>query len=1577
MTKMINIFSKFLKGCIISLLACLLLISGAKAEGECTVGTSSTSGTKSASAYAASSQSGCLSSMPVDVDSDTTITSLPGTRNGPNGNFHCGMDVQTAKCSNPKYNAVYVPADGKVHSVVWNCADGLGEGAGNYVVFEHPLNSNNVNYSERKSGSCTHYYTWFMHLSDSSPTVSVGQSYKKGTAFAHVGGTRCMGGTFYHDQCKQPNGKGYAIHMHYEVRMCQPKGKTMNPLCPDNQSLCDGTEGVPVSDTPNFSETPVNPYLSEIKDCAKEFGNEQSKACAQANANLEKQKKDCSKVTNNSQNTSSDSLKSCRKKCDEKYPPYNLVVAETEKNTKCRQDCDAQYEAALKTYNVDKGNVWNNSSCLAYNKGLDAQKKDCSTLMSESEKECEERNKAIRNGTTYCKQTKAGEGKADQAGSCMIGSIGVGSHCNDGGTCSLTGGTCKVGNPRRTISSAEGQRIQAAIDKAAASSGFSPTLIAAIINHESAFDQYAKAEGSTAKGLGQILDGTWKDAGCTGNPYNIDDNVACIAKVLTGKKKALQNLKIPNIDESKILGAYFQGQGTVQNAYKSGGENWINYMNPANQYNPSAGSYIKDITCLKDKVAGANGCASSGGQVCEDFRFDAYGVAAAYGANGGGVDWSSEHQCNIAENYSSIQGCLFCNLFRVVFNTASIAARECHNLFSGSLVTLLAIGLAIAIAMIVLRYVSSWKVVEPALLINELLQKIFIVAFIIVLLKLDVTEFFNMFITPVFTAGFKMASLIISDTTTCDISVTGTVNGIGLPQEMGNSMLCAIYSIQSRLEKMMALGSNSICIAVWIRSYWHIPIFPHMGYLLTGIFLWIIAVVFMIAYPFLLIDSVLQFGIASSLFPVALASSAFKITSKYLNIWKIVNIFAGAMFNFIFLTTVLFILLKGMDTQAIKPIIERAYGSAGTSGFFNLEVLAWFMKDFVLLIFFLFLGKAVLEDIPDFANDYAKSLSLGESGGGVNLGIGRKVGGTAAAAATNIGKATVGEAAKRSWEGTKAVARGGTNFVVSGVRSARHNWIVGRTQKKMQAAQAAAAARGEEFNPETFVASGHTFWGRKTQRRLIQNPDGTVALQSTKKSWLRGRTVTTVEDENVSIRTKEYKDGTKKDTINLKNPYMRRLIKSNGTRNQLAMNDILQNSNLPPEVVKKAILNQMMKERFSGMGTKFSWRAGWPPLIVSQEGSLDGGRYRDEQIKSFIDKNGHEVFEIKRTDRAGVTSVYKWTKGETRDLIEYERIQKNGKSTKWSSDGLLQKKEKGEYNLNKDGTFKTDINTTINGVAMQGLQTSADGKLLDKNGNAVGQIMKNGAIVDLKPEIIGTIEERGWGMYGNVMINGAKLDEFMMKSEDPTGIYDNKDGKLIGHVQDNGNIVDANNQVVGTAEKNHLYSGNSTLRINGAEVSDWQQKDGLIYDKDNNIIGQILENGNIAKVTGQIQKSDLVYDAQGQVLGKRTIQDTVIDADGNITAVINGDGAILGYNNQVVGILSENEQNSFENLYKRSSVEFSHSRAYKGVQIFDDDGRRVHGMEEEELLFGDEDIALYQQQMKRYGDVLQHHRFGR
>lgn len=60
------------------------------------------------------------------------------------------------------------------------------------------------------------------------------------------------------------------------------------------------------------------------------------------------------------------------------------------------------------------------------------------------------------------------------------------------------------------------------------------SIMVDIANAESGFDPTQKNPNSTAKGVFQILDSTWKNNGCQGNVFVAENNIAC-ARILYRK----------------------------------------------------------------------------------------------------------------------------------------------------------------------------------------------------------------------------------------------------------------------------------------------------------------------------------------------------------------------------------------------------------------------------------------------------------------------------------------------------------------------------------------------------------------------------------------------------------------------------------------------------------------------------------------------------------------------------------------------------------------------------------------------------------------------------------------------------------------------------------------------------------------------------------------------------------------------------------------------------------------------------------------------------------------------------------
>lgn len=788
----------------------------------------------------------------------------------------------------------------------------------------------------------------------------------------------------------------------------------------------------------------------------------------------------------------------------------------------------------------------------------------------------------------------------------------------------------------------------------------------------------------------------------------------------------------------------------VSTGQKIGKNSWIGYAGPCSGYHPHMHYEIRDCDgtlfnplCSSggagdpqqlcngvEQVLPATDTSSDSGNGSGSGRGNGYGSGAGGGSgsgsgsgNGGGSSYAnlesssealgsgmshyeSGYKCDLASYLRSYQGCIFCPLFKVLFNTASSLARKSHETFSSALFTLLGIGLAIWIAFTVLKAVSSFRGQEPKVLLNTIFQKVFIVALIMFCLKLNVTEFFNMFVAPLFDTGMEMARMFTQKT--CSNSYGISADG-GLPVSMGNSMICVIETVQKNLLNLMALGSNSICVALYVKSFWGFPIFPHFGYLITGLFLWIIAIVFMLAYPFLLIDCVLQFSIASSLFPAGLAGSAFKITAKYLSIGKIIKTFLNAMFNFIFLTLTMFILLAGINST-IEPIMTQAFKSSEGSGFFDLKTLAWYGVEFLKLLFYLFLGKAVLDDVPAFADKF--------SGGGINLaqGIGRPMGGLVNRAGTEMAKATgglalgaakgvvldpAGRGAKKLWD------KG-----VGAASSVRQNYLMNKI--KDNNAASGALAQFESGAIDSLSHSGRTWYGRKVTRTLTRDENGNLVMNSEKKKLLSLHNTVTKKDQTASIKKIYDKHGNViGEDYKINAAAAKTLINKDGTRNDVAVNILMQNTSLSKEEINKIIMNQMFKERMPNLSR--SDALGRKKVDMSKA-------FVNEQIRSYIDSNGHEVFEVRRIDKKGKTSVFRMTKGGKRDLLEYEEISASGKARKYASDGVIQMRKTYSYLKDSAGNFVQNENgMVIKDGSEKAMFTHAKGytgpQLYDSDGN--------------------------------------------------------------------------------------------------------------------------------------------------------------------------------------------------------------------------------------------------------------------
>ena len=194
--------------------------------------------------------------------------------------------------------------------------------------------------------------------------------------------------------------------------------------------------------------------------------------------------------------------------------------------------------------------------------------------------------------------------------------------------------------------------------------------------------------------------------------------------------------------------------------------------------------------------------------------------------------------------------------------------------------------------------------------------------------------------------------------------------------------------------------------------------------------------------------------------------------------------------------------------------------------------------------------------------------------------------------------------------------------------------------------------------------------------------------------------------------------------------------------------------------------------------------------------------------------------------------------------------------------------------IDRLGQLKDDKNelwTVAN--PLQFYSPSSRQVVVDKNGNIIGYLNENGEVVDENGNVIGYRSRKN-------------------------AIYD-KDGNLIGYLNEKGELVDENGNVIGYMnDKGELVDkdGNVIGRLN---------EKGELVDKDGNVIGYMKANGEIVdkngRILGSVPEKEKAYDANGNFVGYVNPDGTVEDIDGKIIGRLNKDGTVTDASGNILG----------------------------------------------------------------------------
>ena len=391
---------------------------------------------------------------------------------------------------------------------------------------------------------------------------------------------------------------------------------------------------------------------------------------------------------------------------------------------------------------------------------------------------------------------------------------------------------------------------------------------------------------------------------------------------------------------------------------------------------------------------------------------------------------SAEPRCN-ASSYFDKESCMFCPLFKTLFNAASNIAYIAIKKLSAPSKGLVIIGFAIWLAYMIMKQIASVQKAAPADMLKEIIFQGTRVAVVVFILSGDLFQVMDLTINPVVETGLTFARSL-NEKSNCpeqssylkDIRGYGAGlndnNEGGLAHSMGTSIVCTIKNLEDTVGLLASLGNYSICTAFYDRAVWS-GVIPHLGFLTTGLFLWGAGMFLLLTFPWCLVDAILQLCIAAAMIPCSIAAYAFKATAKYIKtVW---DFFMNAMFNLVFLAVVTFIInsmfldwigYKDTDVESfITNFDPENFVYSGDGG------LAWWgLASFKIaaacFLFYCFFGEA------------GRMAQVFAAGAGLTAG-------------SQVGS-SINDAAKKAGKGAAKMGKKALGAVGEGVNSLAGNW---------------------------------------------------------------------------------------------------------------------------------------------------------------------------------------------------------------------------------------------------------------------------------------------------------------------------------------------------------------------------------------------------------------------------------------------------------------------------------------------------------------------------------------------------------
>ncbi|MBR5154574.1 MAG: hypothetical protein IKW58_02500 [Alphaproteobacteria bacterium] len=344
--------------------------------------------------------------------------------------------------------------------------------------------------------------------------------------------------------------------------------------------------------------------------------------------------------------------------------------------------------------------------------------------------------------------------------------------------------------------------------------------------------------------------------------------------------------------------------------------------------------------------------------------------------------------CNPPNPDSTV--CLFCPMFKIIFNAGSIMAHKSYASFGVGLAQLLLVFMGVSIALILLKYLSSMGAKDASGLMNDLLKKSFLCCTIFYILNYNYYNVLNLTISPLFSAMMDFAASGSGGSCHGASGIYGGMGGGsstagiggGIPSSIGTAIVCTVENIEFKIKYLFEFGDWAFCRGCGPDRL--LFILPHPIFIIDGLLLYIGGIFFMASYPWIMADAVLQLGLAMTLLPFAICGFAFAGTKGYLG--KVLQWIINSVFVFVFMSIVIECILEYIGSVLSAALANGDLSDPKLIFTDPNKGIAFWGPNMLYIIFILAIGLTYMP----FAKDLAKQLSKG-SGVGAAQTIGKEV----------------------------------------------------------------------------------------------------------------------------------------------------------------------------------------------------------------------------------------------------------------------------------------------------------------------------------------------------------------------------------------------------------------------------------------------------------------------------------------------------------------------------------------------------------------------------------------------------------